>query len=246
MEYIRWFHEIELADSGLVGGKSANLGELTAAGLPVPPGFCITSPAYQKFLKSTGLDQQIQNLLAETNLNDREAVSRAAELIQRSIQSQTIPLEIREEIDQARIALIEDKSLQTEDGLPLAVRSSATAEDQANASFAGQLETYLNVRGAPALLEHVQRCWASLWSERVIAYISNQGLDHRNVSMAVVVQAMIPSEISGVMFSANPVTGSHDEVVINASWGLGEAIVSGVVSPDTITTVKANGRELCE
>jgi phosphohistidine swiveling domain-containing protein len=244
MGYIRWFHEIGLADSGLVGGKGANLGELTAAGLPVPPGFCITSPAYQKFLKSTGLDQQIQNLLAETNLNDREVASRAAELIRTAIQSQTIPLEIRKEIDQARLALIEDKSLQTEEGLPLAVRSSATAEDQANASFAGQLETYLNVRGSSALLEHVQRCWASLWSERVIAYISNQGLDHRNVSMAVVVQAMIPSEISGVMFSANPVTGSHDEVVINASWGLGEAIVSGLVSPDTITTDKANGRVL--
>ena len=130
---------------------------------------------------------------------------------------------------------------QTAHEVSLAVRSSATAEDQANASFAGQLETYLNIRGVPSLLEHIKQCWASLWAERVVAYIANQGLDHRSVSMSVVVQTMIPSEVAGVLFTVNPVSGRREEVVINASWGLGEAIVSGLVSPDTITVRKSDG-----
>ncbi len=242
MNNICWFREVGLSDSSQVGGKGANLGELTQAGLPVPPGFCITSAAYQKFMQSTGLNRRILTLLAGIDLDDRQALAHASEKIRGLIQQETIPADICAEIDRARTELNNDKFLSSDQELPLAVRSSATAEDQANASFAGQLETFLNIRGLPALLEHVQRCWASLWSERVLSYITNQGLNYQDVSMCVVVQCMIPSEISGVLFTANPVSGKRDEVVINASWGLGEAIVSGLVSPDTITAAKLDGQ----
>jgi rifampicin phosphotransferase len=132
--------------------------------------------------------------------------SGAAE-IQTAIFAASIPAEIIEDVS----ACYHQLSSQTRPDIPMTVRSSATAEDQANASFAGQLETYLNIRGIPALLEHIQHCWASLWAERVVACIANQNLDHRQVSMAVVVQAMIPSEVSGVLFMVNPVTGSREE-----------------------------------
>ena len=238
MNYIRWFHEIDRSESGLVGGKGANLGELTRSGLPVPPGFCITSTAYQDFIHFSGLDRVVMDNLASIRLDDLEDVKRRSALIQSSILSSPVLPEIVDEVSASYYQLLH----QTTQDIPLAVRSSATAEDQASASFAGQLETYLNIRGVPALLEHIKLCWASLWAERVVSYITNQGLDHRSVSMSVVVQTMIPSEVSGVLFTANPVTGKQDEAVINASWGLGEAIVSGLVSPDTITARKSDGR----
>jgi pyruvate,water dikinase len=237
MEYIRWFDEIGKSEIGLVGGKGANLGELTQAGLPVPSGFCVTSAAYQEFLCRTGLDQLINNTITATRLDDLMDIQSKSRLIQSSILSAPIFPEIRDEVSTCHQRLLSDVS----QDLPLAVRSSATAEDQANASFAGQLETYLNVRGVPALLEHIKLCWASLWAERVVSYIANQGLDHRSVSMSVVVQTMIPSEVSGVLFTVNPVSGRRDEVVINSSWGLGEAIVSGLVTPDTIIARKSDG-----
>ena len=238
MDYIRWFNEVGKSELGLVGGKGANLGELTRAGLPVPPGFCVTSAAYQQFIRLNGLDQLIVEALMEMNLEDLEDVKHRSVQIQTAIYSAPILPEIIDDVSGGCQQLY---SLTTQ-GTPLAVRSSATAEDQANASFAGQLETYLNVRGVPSLLEHIKHCWASLWAERVLSYIANQGLDHRSVSMSVVVQSMIPSEVSGVLFTVNPVNGNRDQTVINASWGLGEAIVSGLVSPDTITADKSDGR----
>ncbi len=237
MGYIRWFNEVGKSELALVGGKGANLGELTQAGLPVPPGFCVTSAGYQDFIRLKRIDQLINNALAAIRLDDLEDVQRKSALIQSSILSSSIPPRIIDEISTGYYKLID----QTSRDVPLAVRSSATAEDQANASFAGQLETYLNIHGVPALLDHIKLCWASLWAARVVAYIANQGLDHHSASMSVVVQAMVPSEVSGVLFTVNPVTGKRDEAVINASWGLGEAIVSGVVSPDTITARKSDG-----
>ncbi len=237
MKYIRWFDEIGKSEIGLVGGKGANLGELTQAGLPVPHGFCVTSAAYQDFICHTGLDILIMNSLATIRLDNPEDIQSKSGLIQSAILSAPILPQITDEVSASYHQLLN----QTSSGTPLAVRSSATAEDQANASFAGQLETYLNIRGIPALLEHIKLCWASLWAERVVSYITNQGLDHHSVSMSVVVQAMIPSEISGVLFTANPVTGRRDEVVMNSSWGLGEAIVSGLVTPDTIIARKSDG-----
>ena len=237
MGYIRWFHEVGKSELGLVGGKGANLGELTRAGLPVPPGFCITSAAYQDFIHLTGLDKFVMDSLAAIRLDDLEDVRRRSALIQSSIHAAPILPEIVDEVTTCYHQLID----QTAHEVSFAVRSSATAEDQANASFAGQLETYLNIRGVPSLLEHIKQCWASLWAERVVSYIANQGLDHRSVSMSVVVQTMIPSEVAGVLFTVNPVSGRREELVINASWGLGEAIVSGLVSPDTITVRKSDG-----
>ena len=242
MNYIRWFNEIGLSESALVGGKGANLGELTQSGLPVPPGFCITSAAYQNFLISTGLHRSIATLLATIDSADRVDVVDKTAQIRGLIYAQPLPPAIVDEVVGCYHKLQESGIVQPQEEVPLAVRSSATAEDQANASFAGQLDTYLNIRGIPALLEHIKRCWASLWTERVVAYIANQGLDHLSVSMAVVVQSMISSEVSGVLFTANPVTGGNDEVVINASWGLGEAIVSGLVTPDTIQARKSDGQ----
>jgi len=237
MEYIRWFDEIGKSESGLVGGKGANLGELTQAGLPVPSGFCVTSAAYQKFILLSGLDILINNALTAIHLDDFEDIKCKSALIQASILSAPILPEIMDEVTACYQQLLHQASQE----IPLAVRSSATAEDQANASFAGQLETYLNIRGLPSLQEHIKLCWASLWAERVVSYIANQGLDHRSVSMSVVVQTMIPSEVSGVLFTVNPVSGKRDEVVINSSWGLGEAIVSGLVTPDTIIARKSDG-----
>ncbi len=238
MDYIRWFPEAGKNETGLVGGKGANLGELTRAGLPVPPGFCVTSAAYQDFFQQNGLDRQVTDVLAGLDVNDLEEVKRRSAQIQAAIYSAPISPGSSMKSALAASSCSAGRSGET----ALAVRSSATSEDQANASFAGQLETYLNVRGVPSLLEHIQHCWASLWAERVLAYIANQGLDHRAVSMSVVVQSMIPSEVAGVLFTVNPVTGNRDEAVINASWGLGEAIVSGLVSPDTIIVHKSDGR----
>jgi hypothetical protein len=237
MEYIRWFDEIGKSEIGLVGGKGANLGELTQAGLPVPTGFCVTSAAYQEFLLRTGLDQLISNTIAAIRLDDLDDIQSKSGLIQSAILSAPIFPEIKDEVSTCYQQLL----IEVSQDIPLAVRSSATAEDQANASFAGQLETYLNIRGIPVLLEHIKLCWASLWAQRVVSYIANQGLDHRSVSMSVVVQTMIPSEVSGVLFTVNPVSGRRDEIVINSSWGLGEAIVSGLVTPDTIIARKSDG-----
>lgn len=244
MNYIRWFQEITAAQLDLVGGKGANLGELTRAGLPVPTGFCVTSAAYQDYLKTTCLDRVIEGALAEIDLEDRADIECKSARIRDSILAQPVLPEIASQVTDGYRQLLEENEGRLPPDVSLAVRSSATAEDQSKASFAGQLETFLNIRGDRSLLEHVQRCWASLWSGRVVAYIAKQGLDHRSVSMSVVVQAMIPSEFSGVMFTANPITGNADEVVINASWGLGEAIVSGMVSPDTITIRKRDSEIL--
>jgi phosphoenolpyruvate synthase/pyruvate phosphate dikinase len=244
MDYIYWFQEISATQVDQVGGKGANLGELTRAGLLVPPGFCVVSSAYQDYLKTTQLDQVIEAVLAQTDLDDRVDIECKSAQIRQAILAQPILPEIAKQVTDSFHQLLMDNEGRLPPDVSLAVRSSATAEDQSKASFAGQLETYLNIRGESSLLEHIQRCWASLWTDRVVAYIANQGIDHRSVSMSVVVQAMIPSEFSGILFTANPITGRADEVVMNASWGLGEAIVSGLVSPDTLTVRKCDGQIL--
>jgi phosphohistidine swiveling domain-containing protein len=215
MEYVKVLNELEKADLSLAGGKGASLGELVRAGLPVPEGFVVTTKAYDAFLKTNGLDGIIREALKGNPPNGkriREAFLRAE-----------IPREVADEI----------VSTYREMGLgSVAVRSSATAEDLPGAAFAGQHETFLNVNGEEELLKAVKGCWASLWSDRAIEYREKMGIPHEAVKMAVVVQRMVNAEVSGVMFTANPVTGRRDEVVINASPGLGEAIVSGTVTPD--------------
>ncbi len=239
MDYIRSFAEIRAGDVGVVGGKGANLGEMTRAGLPVPPGFCLTAEAYRAFTQTSGAADFIQRVLAETRADDPEKVETNTARIREFFEEQSMPAEIQDQT-LAHYHHLSDE-LGNNNLLRVAVRSSATAEDLPTASFAGQQDTYLNVRGDDDLLAHVKQCWASLWTARAVTYRVKQGFEHAEVALAVVVQAMIQSEVSGILFTANPVTSNRDEVVINASWGLGEAIVSGLVSPDTLTIRKSDG-----
>lgn len=195
----------------LVGGKAANLGVLTRAGLPVPQGFCVTTEAYRRVAHLAAIDE-----VFDSGAEAGVLAARMRELILAA----AVPADITAAIG----AYAVDE--------PVAVRSSATAEDLPHASFAGQQDTFLNVVGTEAVLDAVRRCWASLWTDRAVAYRDANGIDHRSVRLAVVVQHMIQSEVAGVMFTANPVTGRRHQAVIDASPGLGEAVVSGAVNPD--------------
>src|SRR5215211_2401673 len=203
-----------------VGGKALNLGIMSTGGLPVPGGFCVTTDAYRLVVQQR-LDDLMDKLASAT---DTDGVAAAAEEARRRVLGLEPPAELRNAITDHYAALGDQE--------PVAVRSSATAEDLAYASFAGQQDTYLNVVGTAALLDAVRRCWASLWTDRAISYRNANGIDHRSVTLAVVVQRMIDAAAAGVMFTANPVTGNRNETVIDASPGLGEAVVSGAVNPD--------------
>jgi len=216
-----------------VGGKGASLARMAAAGLPVPPGFHITTVAYRRFVEENHLGDRIQSAAAQAKANAPATLDRVSEQIQTLFAQGAIPGDIADLIRQWYAQLGADT--------PVAVRSSATAEDLPDMSFAGQLETYLNVRGGDAVMDAVKRCWASLWTGRAIGYRERQGIRPEEVSMAVVVQQLIPADAAGVLFTANPVTGARDELMINAAWGLGETIVSGRVTPDTIVINKQTG-----
>ncbi|HEX6758404.1 MAG TPA: PEP/pyruvate-binding domain-containing protein, partial [Propionibacteriaceae bacterium] len=214
------------------GGKGKNLSQLARAGFPVPAGFVVTTAAYRAFVQETGLQPRILGLAKGDPQGDVEEVS--AE-IRGLFEGGGIPSNVASEIGQAHSALCSDGQVP----IPLAVRSSATAEDLPGASFAGQQETYLNVCGEQDLLRAVKRCWSSLWTPRALAYRRRQGIDPGAVGLAVVVQVMVSASAAGVLFTANPLTGARDEVVIDAAWGLGEAVVSGLVTPDHIVVDKA-------
>lgn len=217
------FGEIDGAMLPEVGGKAGNLGELTRAGLPVPPGFCLTTEAYRKATEKAGLEE-IFDELERTGRSDVAALSALAERARAAVLAVPIPPSIAEAVATEYARLGAD--------VPVAVRSSATAEDLPFASFAGQQDTYLNIVGRDDVLDAVRRCWASLWTERAVVYRATQGIDNRTVRLAVVVQVMVDSAVAGVLFTANPVTGRRREAVIDASPGLGEAVVSGAVNPD--------------
>jgi len=226
MPYIARFDHEQATDHDLVGGKGANLGRLTAAGFPVPGGFTVTTEAYDLFLGDKALRDVITGTLADADYEDAEAMTIATGQIREAILAATAPQVLDSAIREAYAALGGDQQLR------VAVRSSGTAEDLAEASFAGMHDTYLDITGSDAVLDAVKRCWASLWTTRATTYRHNQGFDHDEASLAVVIQTMVESAVSGVMFTANPLTTNTDEIVINASWGLGEAIVSGLVTPD--------------
>lgn len=213
--------QVGRGDLALAGGKGANLGELLRAGFPVPPGFVVTTAAYDEVVSRNGRGEIIARALRAER--DPGAVIRNA------LGTAPIPTDVAQEILAAYERLGEG---------PVAVRSSATAEDLPDAAFAGQQDTFLNVVGTDAVLRAVRRCWASLWTDRAIAYRARQSLDPTAVKLAVVVQRMVPAEVAGVMFTANPVTGARDEVVIDLSPGLGEAVVSGLVTPDHVVLRK--------
>ncbi len=233
-KYLVWFDEVDKEDLLLVGGKGANLGELTKAAIPVPPGFIVTTESYFLFLDEAGLHQQIGELLEPLNPDDSEQLLQIATEIKDMITNATMPQHIADEIREAYGKM----------GGLVAVRSSATAEDLPEASFAGQQRTFLNVQGEEEVIVAVQGCWASLFEPRAIFYRHEQGLDHLKVGIAVPVQRMVQSEAAGVMFTVEPLT-NDDKITIEAVYGLGEAIVSGEITPD-LYLVNKGGFDILE
>ncbi|QDP97040.1 phosphoenolpyruvate synthase [Microlunatus elymi] len=231
MTVIRPFDSIAATDLRLAGGKGANLGELTRAGLPVPPGFVITTAAYDDFLARTEMRNKIIEASGRVPVDDHEAADAAAHDIAELFAGSAVPDELITEIT-AAYADLAGKSGEAEPAV--AVRSSATAEDLGDASFAGQQDTYLNIRGADALVAAVRDCWASLWTPRAIAYRGQHGVGADDLSLAVAVQLLIDADAAGVLFTANPTNGRRDETVIAAAWGLGESVVGGSVTTDSI------------
>jgi rifampicin phosphotransferase len=225
-------------DLALVGGKGANLGELVGAGLPVPQAFCVTTEAYRAFLEASGLLSEILKTLDGLDYESHAEMASRASSIRERLQAAPVP----QEIEQAVLVAYGQLEEALGSGVPVSVRSSATAEDLPGMSFAGQQDTYLHIAGGPAVLAHVKRCWASLWTDRAIAYRHRQGFAHEDVLLAVVVQEMFGSEVSGILFTANPVTSNPDEMFLNSSWGLGEAVVSGRVDPDQFIVDRRSGR----
>jgi pyruvate, water dikinase len=226
------FERIDHDDVGLAGGKGANLGELTAAGLPVPPGFVVSASAYAAFCEETGLRSWIAERLATVDVDDTEALDRAAAEVRAEVEAASLPGWLADGIRDAYLHLGGDEDC------AVAVRSSATAEDTESASFAGMNETMLNVRGADAVLDAVRRCWSSLFGARTVYYRAKRGFGQADMDIAVVVQRQIQSTRAGVMFTIDPATGASDRLIIEGAFGLGEAVVSGAVSPDRYVVSK--------
>ncbi|MCE4602385.1 MAG: pyruvate, water dikinase [Desulfurococcales archaeon] len=228
---IVWLDEIPLQDKTLVGGKAAGLGIMISNGIPVPPGFVVTSEAYKQFIFETGIAGFIKHIIEEVIVSGKpEEYEKASSLIRSKFIRTPMPSRIRSEIIQAYRRLGSQVGLEEP---RVAVRSSATLEDLPEASFAGQQETYLNVQGEDAVVEHVKKAWASLWTARALSYRDSLNIDHEAAYMAVVVQKMVNSRSSGVMFTIHPVTGDESKIVVESIWGLGEFIVGGKVTPDT-------------
>jgi pyruvate,water dikinase len=244
MEDVAWFKELSKDDIPLVGGKGANLGEMYNIGLPIPPGFAITSEAFRKFIVDKKIDQQIFEILQKTNVDENEQLEDASAQIKNIILTTEMQEDLKTEIKEAYDNLNVSEEVIKFGGQPLdiiksgreqafvAVRSSATAEDLPQASFAGQQESFLNIRGTANLIKAVQKCWASLYTPRAIYYRVKNNFPHDKVLICVIVQKMVRSEKSGVMFSVNPATNDEDEIMIESGWGLGEAVVLGAISPD--------------
>lgn len=222
-EHIKFFKELSKNDVHIAGGKGASLGEMTRAGIPVPPGFVVTRAAFDRFIEETDLDVEIESALNKVNYKDVNSVDTASNRIRDLIHDERMPKDLQTEI------LAAFKKLKAKE---VAVRSSATAEDSSQASWAGELETYLNTT-EKNLLGNVRECWSSLFTPRAIVYRNEKGMRKSKVSVAVVVQAMVQSEIAGVMFTVHPVTKDRNQMIIEAVWGLGEVLVGGQMTPDS-------------
>lgn len=228
MELIKNFTQLNKGDAALAGGKGASLGEMIRAGIPVPPGFVILSESFEQFLRETDLIQEIDTILHKVNHKEIHTVEQASEKIRALILSRDMPQDIRNEINH---------SFKELNSTYVAVRSSATAEDGMDHAWAGQLESYLNTKESD-LLTKVKLCWSSLFTPRAIFYRFEKGLHSTKISVAVVVQKMVDSEISGIAFSVHPITEDRNQIIIEAGFGLGEAIVSGSISPDSYVVKK--------
>ena len=233
VEPVHSFSELSSADVPYAGGKGANLGQLTRAGFAVPPGFVVGAPAYAAFRLHSGLSERLDNVLAGLDVEDTAALRSAAEQARRAVAESEMPGWLADAIGTAYEGLGAG-----EGDVRVAVRSSATAEDTASASFAGMNETFLNVAGREAVLDAVKRCWVSLFGARTIYYRGKRGFSHADMDIAVVIQRQIPSTRAGVMFTIDPATGDPEHLVIEGSFGLGEAVVSGQVSPDRFVVDK--------
>jgi phosphoenolpyruvate synthase/pyruvate phosphate dikinase len=227
-EHICWFSGCQDAGADRVGGKALGLGRLTALGLPVPPGFAVTTAAYREHVATGGLLDRVAAVVGAAA--DTEARAKASEEVERLFAEAPMPSALEAELRGAYRELGED--------VPVAVRSSADAEDTADASFAGQQESFLWVRGEDSVVDHVRRCWASLFTPQAIAYRADRGIRTEDVAMGVVVQEMVPASVAGVMMTLDPVTGDRSQVTIEAAYGLGLGLVSGEVTPDRYTVDK--------
>ena len=238
MPSIVWFENYQPTDAPLVGGKNSSLGALFSAGLPVPPGFAVTADCYRKALADGGLAGELDALTAAVDPRDQVSVAAAGERARALIGSLDLAGNLADAIREAYGELCG----RCGDGaLPVAVRSSATLEDQPDASFAGEHDTYLWVRGADGVLRHVLRCWGSLFTDRGIAYRIERGYGNVHEAMSVGVQQMVTPRAAGVAFTLNPSNGDRSQVAIDASWGFGEAVVSGEVTPDNFLVDKVMG-----
>jgi pyruvate,water dikinase len=236
---ILWFEELSKEDVPIAGGKNANLGEMIKAKIPVPPGFAITAYTYEEFITRTGIAEKIYQIIDETvtNVNDPKQYEEASKKIRILIESTPMPPDIKKVIRTAYKQLNKRIGIKGAEVF-VAVRSSATAEDLQDASFAGQQETFLNVKGADELIEKTIDCWSSLFTPRAIFYRDEKGFKHEKVFISVGVQKMVNAKVAGVIFTLNPVTGETDQIVIEANWGLGESVVSGAVTPDNFIVDK--------
>jgi len=229
-------------DRSSVGGKAASLGELARAGLPVPAGFAVTTAAFGHALQAIDPGGAIPRRVGGLPADDGGAIADVSAQARSSIVDAPLPARLRDEIADAYRALPHAAGLAAQAGdVPVAVRSSATGEDSGSASFAGLQDTYLWVAGADAVAEHVRRCWASLYSVESVTYRRHQGVPEDGLAMGVVVQVMVDPRCAGVLFTRSPVTGDPSVIVVEASWGLGSAVVSGVVTPDTYVVSKVTG-----
>jgi len=235
MSYVLGFEEISKASLPVVGGKNASLGEMLRAGIRVPPGFAVTTHSYVEFVTEAGVVEEISKILAAVNPDDVSSLDDASSRIRKLMDKAPMPPAIANAVSEAYALLCKKCQIK---GLPVAVRSSATAEDLPTASFAGQQETYLWVKGLDEVITMVQSCWASLFTPRAISYRIKMNFPHENVLISVGVQKMVNSKAAGVMFTINPVNGDPSKVVIEGNWGLGETVVSGAVTPDKFVADK--------
>jgi pyruvate,water dikinase len=227
--YILWFEECDETSLPLVGGKNMSLGRMMTAGIPVPPGFAVATTAYNELLTKGGISERMQELLGRVDPEDISTVQEAGKALRQLVRGTPVPDKVVQVIKEAYERLSERCDLAA---MPVAVRSSATAEDLPGASFAGQQETYLWVMGPDEVVESTRNCWASLFTDRAITYRIKMGFPHEQVLISVGVQKMVNASAAGVMFTLNPLTGDRSKITIDANWGLGESVVKGEVTPD--------------
>jgi pyruvate,water dikinase len=236
-ENISWFADITLKDRPAVGGKGGSLGELTRAGIEVPPGFVVRTIAFEKFLDALEREEPIRRNVEVLSDHDLDGITELSQRLRARLENSHLPNDLQEELVAAHSELCSEVL-----DAPVAVRSSATTEDAEDASFAGLQDTYLWVIGAESMLRYVRSCWASLYSIPSISYRRKHGMPEDSVAMAVVVQQMVDARAAGVMFTRSPLTGDRSVITIEATWGLGSAVVSGEVTPDRFVISKITGQ----